>query len=336
MSLISGLFKGIGSFLKGATKSIPLVGDIVGSAVDAVSGDSDAQESQDRQISGQKELMDYNNSLNMRSWSDQFDAQNARQNWLLQNQATLQKQGLQNAGLSSALMQGGTTSVASVSSPSGNTTSASGLNSPSILDFLRMSIDKDIADANIAKVNAETKNINEDTKNKSRENTRESSYDAVINNADYFDALIQGEDALNRYIDTHGVEAISIPQNKGYQDAIKTLSSWRAQKFADKASAAKDALVKTIQELQLADDKVIKSLKSMPIAEYSQLVNLASMYISQKGLNEANTSYIKEQEDEFKRTKVGQVIDTITDDNAPLIDKLRSGIALLLRGLFHL
>lgn len=54
MSLISGLFNGIGSFLKGATKSIPLVGDIVGSAVDAISGDTAAHESQERQISGKR------------------------------------------------------------------------------------------------------------------------------------------------------------------------------------------------------------------------------------------------------------------------------------------
>lgn len=104
-----------------------------------------------------KELSKYNNDLNFETWQNQFEAQNTRQDYLLQNQASIQKQSYMDAGLNPALMNQGVTSLGAVSSPSGGNSSGSTVSSGqnSILPFMDFLLSKKKNDAEVGLLNEE-------------------------------------------------------------------------------------------------------------------------------------------------------------------------------------
>lgn len=353
MSFWSSLAKGIGSVVKGAVSSVPFVGSALGSVIDDVTGNISQKDAQKQQIKGQQQLMNYQNTLNNQTWQNQFNQQNARQDFLLQNQASMQKQGLQNAGISAATMNGGSTSVASVASPSGNSASQASLASPNILDFLRMNLEKDKNDAEIKNIDAQTAKTDEERKSLHRENSRQDAYDAVINNAEYFDALWSGKEAFDEYVKKHsekgtegGSPLLELPvfaKNKGYQDALSALSAFRNQRATDSAEESRQALIKMVEQYKLGDDDVINALKNAPLAEYEQLVQLTNKYISEKGLTDkkikmSDKEYemLEKQIDEFEKTSIGQVIGNVFDPNLSFWEKIEACIPMLLMGVFSI
>ena len=88
--------------------------------------------------------------MNFSTWQKQFDLSNQRQDDLLKNQYAMQVEGMKNAGLNPAMING-VPSLAGVSSPSGGNSSGSSVTAQN--DILNM----ELAEAQIANIKADTK-----------------------------------------------------------------------------------------------------------------------------------------------------------------------------------
>lgn len=146
---------GIGSVFSGAGQSIgnSLVSTAQGLFSDFGNwlGDKLGISSLSRQKSASKELTKYANDLNFDTWNKQFDLQNQRQDELLYNQASMQKQGLINAGLNPAMMNQSLPTLASVSSPSGGNSlgSSAGQAQNDILPMMQLAVQSKLADSEV-------------------------------------------------------------------------------------------------------------------------------------------------------------------------------------------
>lgn len=125
-----------------------------------------------RQKNASKELSSYNNQLNFETWQNQFAAQNARQDELLQNQGSITKQSMINAGLNPAMIQG-TPTVGAVSNPSGGNTSGSsiGAGQNAMLQYAQLKLQTDLTEAEINLKNAQAKEASSHAENLDITNT---------------------------------------------------------------------------------------------------------------------------------------------------------------------
>lgn len=127
---------------------------IIGTGLDFALSNALAEMAANRQFKNSKKMFDYT-----------FAAQNQRQDFLNFNSATIQKQSLKNAGLSASNLNGApfSSNVAAGGSISGSDAFAEMNLASNLLQAKQLDIENKLADAQISKMNAETRKIDKET-----------------------------------------------------------------------------------------------------------------------------------------------------------------------------
>lgn len=227
-----------------------------------------------RQLKSSKELSKYNNELNFDTWNKQFDLQNQRQDELLYNQASMQKQGLINAGLNPAMMNQSSPSLAAVSSPSGGNSSGSsaGQAQNDILPMMQLAIQNKIADSEIVLNEAKANEANSNSKYKDEELAwygKRVAAEIGVNNSTASNLDQQASATLARlYMDHQKLQ----PEIDKMKAETHLFSSEEAKNLIDKDYMAK------IYDLQLETMAVNNNVSRVQIMKlYAEIENLAKV-----------------------------------------------------------
>lgn len=310
-------------------------------------GDLTGTSSLKRQVQASKELSQYNNNLNFDTWNKQFQMQNERQDFLMQNQAAIQKQSYENAGLNPAMMNQGVTSLAGVSSPSGGNSSGSsaGQAQNDILEAFNILNQSKLAQANARLINAEAEG-------KERENKQNKHFDILLGQSNFSkDMLINlyGEDAYNKMADQslngESDSNIIIPINEGNLRAYNKLrdigvfDSDRVTKISsNEALQSLNDFNEAVNRYKAQHPDVIKADAQLSLAEYNKLIETFNNLKKQGYIldNEKDISFNiarirKAEADDAEMVKISQVFDKLFNNkDASFLDKLLTVGAFLI------
>lgn len=156
MGFFGNFLNSLSSSTSNALGGLPALG--IGSFVGSLVQNRNNQKS----LQMSKDLKQFENSLQMDSWQKQFDAENARQDYLNASSAMIQKNSMRNAGLSPASLSDAGAFSNAVSSPSGAQGGSSMMSSPFTGFSDMVGILSQQSTANLQ--NAQAKNIEAQTK----------------------------------------------------------------------------------------------------------------------------------------------------------------------------
>lgn len=293
-----------------------------------------------------------------------------RQKELTMLSPQLQKQGLQNAGISTAAMNGYTGGTASVSASNSAPSSLSEyvpFDFNSLISALSASANIDATKANTKKTNEEAeaqKLENEKTRNEMNawnDATSESYYLDDSNNK-HFITDKDFDSWARDYVNTHG----SLPDlvktggalSENAAKVMSSLSNFKATIAQSGMYEAQSLLAKKVAELKLADSNVMKAIYKLDEATYNHLMvqidkvrsdidvnatikalNNAKTDESRQSILEsvARTALIKTQDKSLRNSSVNNLIDQLgsdksTQDNLITVGKI---ILSLIAGFSH-
>lgn len=235
------------------------------------------------------------NKANRRWQAEQNTIAYERQKELTQLSPGLQKQGLIQAGISPAAMNGysgGTATVNSSNSAPSSLPEYVPFDVTSILSNLVAAKQLDAVDANTEKTKQEAKSLELD--NREKESTqdawRENSGDVYWTDekGNKYRANDPGFDQwFNDYVKTHGgtPEIVKTPGVYSEEAARvqSAMANFRAQIAQSGMFEAQSKLAKQVAELKLADSDVMRALYRMDVEQYNQL--MASVAKSNSDIN---------------------------------------------------
>lgn len=282
-----------------------------------------------------------------------------RQRELTQDQYSLAKQGMINAGYSPAAMQGysgGTASISSSGVQSPNANPYTPFDAAGVVNTLmqgeQLKINKETAAANNRKTNADAEAQELDNKAKKEEQhvwEQNTEHKYFINDAGerVYGSDSDFNDEVKKYSDHHNGELPELIVVPGvHSESAASVSSKLAQMSTDQIQSE---FASKVLQLKLADKDVMRAVYSMDKAQYNQLVESANKLKSDrevnksiKALNDAKTSESKQaaiesaervvmlklQEKLQKNSNIANLIDSL--DFSSFENGLRSFAKLLL------
>ena len=288
-----------------------------------------------------------NTNLNKRNrqWQEKMnDIAYDRQKELTMLSPSLQKQGLQTAGLSPAAMNGYTGGTASVSSGAPAPTSVDPyvpINFDGLLQGLLSSKQMDNIDANTEKTKADAKA--QELANKKEENLQKTWMDSTTLNYvvdDKGNKLFSDDPQFAKFVDdyynTHG-ELPEMQSQAGVlsEDAARvqaSISKFSSDLHTNDMYAVQSDLAKKVAQMKLADSSVMHAIYKLDKAQYDLLLKQVSKYQSDIDVNKtieqlnnaqtkkakqdvlesiARTSLMGTQEKQIKNSSVNNLIDQL-------------------------
>ena len=288
-----------------------------------------------------------NTNLNKRNrqWQEKMnDIAYDRQKELTMLSPSLQKQGLQTAGLSLAAMNGYTGGTASVSSGAPAPTSVDPyvpINFDGLLQGLLSSKQMDNIDANTEKTKADAKA--QELANKKEENLQKTWMDSTTLNYvvdDKGNKLFSDDPQFAKFVDdyynTHG-ELPEMQSQAGVlsEDAARvqaSISKFSSDLHTNDMYAVQSDLAKKVAQMKLADSSVMHAIYKLDKAQYDLLLKQVSKYQSDIDVNKtieqlnnaqtkkakqdvlesiARTSLMGTQEKQIKNSSVNNLIDQL-------------------------
>lgn len=236
-----------------------------------------------------------------------------RQKELTMLSPALQKQGLQNAGISPAAMNGYTGGTASVSSGAPAPSSVA----PYVPFDVSSLLQGLIASKQIDNLDANTKKTNADARAQELANKKESDYQKAWLHAttknfvqdDNGNQIFNDDPRFAKYVDdyynTHGklpdMQSISGVLSEDAARVQASISKFSSDLHTNDMYAVQSDLAKKVAEMKLADSDVMKAIYHMDKANYDLLVKQVSKLQSDidvnatvKSLNDANTAKAKQ------------------------------------------
>lgn len=236
-----------------------------------------------------------------------------RQKELTMLSPALQKQGLQNAGISPAAMNGYTGGTASVSSGAPAPSSVAPyvpFDVSSLLQGLIASKQIDNLDANTKKTNADARA--QELANKKESDLQKAWLHATTKNFvqdDNGNQIFNDDPRFAKYVDdyynTHGklpdMQSISGVLSEDAARVQASISKFSSDLHTNDMYAVQSDLAKKVAEMKLADSDVMKAIYHLDKANYDLLVKQVSKLQSDidvnatvKSLNDANTAKAKQ------------------------------------------
>lgn len=236
-----------------------------------------------------------------------------RQKELTMLSPALQKQGLQNAGISPAAMNGYTGGTASVSSGAPAPSSVAPyvpFDVSSLLQGLIASKQIDNLDANTKKTNADARA--QELANKKESDLQKTWLHATTKNFvqdDNGNQIFNDDPRFAKYVDdyynTHGklpdMQSISGVLSEDAARVQASISKFSSDLHTNDMYAVQSDLAKKVAEMKLADSDVMKAIYHLDKANYDLLVKQVSKLQSDidvnetvKSLNDANTAKAKQ------------------------------------------
>lgn len=259
------------------------------------------------------------------------------------NAASNEVIGLRRAGLNPALVDnggfqasvGGSSPMqqSSASAPDVSAGIASLMNA--LTNRFNADTNKQNADTQLSSVNSQNALRDEERANAYRQNAREDSFDATIN--ENFDAVQKtlsassnpiekalGDALSEKMYDENGErnnEEFNSGSLRGYVDFLDSQASM--QESAKRVIESK--LGQSVLSAQINNSEVRKVLENMPLAQYSQLVAFAQQAISAIVLNASKTEWTK-QDIEKLQTEIGKLsAETDLAENKDWLTLMRNG-----------
>lgn len=236
-----------------------------------------------------------------------------RQRELTQDQYSLAKQGMINAGYSPAAMQGysgGTASISSSGVQSPNATPYTPFDSSGVVNTLlqgeQLKINKETADANNRKTNADAEAQELDNKAKKEEQEGWSHATAQKYFIDDEGHRVYGDDpnfgsAAQAYYDKHNTLPDLIVEPGVHSEAAASISSKMAKMSTDQLQSE---FASKVLHMKMADKDTMKAIYSMDKAQYDQLLETANKLRSDQKVNKSIIAYNEAKTSESKQAAI--------------------------------